>query len=220
MGTYKDGQLADDLRRARSGEDDALEDLLGLLRPILLRYARRQVESDTECDELARDLVQESLVHIIRGLPSCQATGDPQIRAWALTILRNICIDHFRNRHTRIPTVRIEVVRDDSITDEVLEQEAVWRSDTETSRGRRITHRLLHETIRALSPSAQLLLRLRIEQGASWREIAADLHLTRSAAKRRFERLRLCLRRDILNRLGRLREADRAAVLQSLKLDR
>ncbi len=218
MGVYRDGQLADDLRRARHGEEDALEDLLGLLRPVLLRYARSQVESYVDQDELARDLVQDCLIHIVRGLHGCQASRDSQIRAWALTILRNLCIDHFRHGRSRISTVRIEVDLDGRVSQFVARSSAFLEASP-MSRGRRITHRILRQAVRALPTSAQQLLHMRIEGGATWSEIAVDLHISRSAAKRRFQRLQGALRRNILRKLGQLREPDRDAVLRCLKLD-
>lgn len=220
MRAISDGYLSRSLFRAREGDSEALESLLRLLRPVLIRYARAQLFLDPEAEETARDLTQEALVRIVLGLEHCRAEADTQIIAWALAIIRNLCVDHFRTAHT--PAFRLSQLLDEDacVRDDFL---PAWTEGTSPrpGRGRRVLHRVLDEVVETLPAPALRLLRLRVEESMTWNQIARELGLTRSAAKRRFQRIQARVRDDALRRIRNLRARDRAAALRYLRrLDR
>lgn len=213
---FEEGCLSRTLSRARKGDEAALETLLHLLRPVLLRYARSQLFLDPEAEETARDLAQEALVRIVLGLGHCRAEADTQVIAWALAIIRNLCADHFRT--VRPPTFRLsQLLDDDPRVPEDLLAVRVERTSPRVGRGRRVLRRVLDEVLRTLPASALRLLRLRVEEDMTWNQVARELGLTRSAAKRRFQRIQARVRAAALLRVERLADRDRAAALRYLR---
>lgn len=215
MRAFDDGRLSRYLARARDGDDDALEALLCRLHPILLRFARAQLAEEAEAEETASDIAQKAMIRITRGLDGCRAEADPQIHAWALQVVKNLCTDHFRAARARA----LRSLPLSSWTNEVegslLDTELAGR--TRTDRGGRVLNRALQEALRALPITARRLLRLRVQQGMTWSQIARELGLTRDAAKRRFERIQSRLRKETLRKIENLSEPDREAALRYLK---
>jgi RNA polymerase sigma-70 factor (ECF subfamily) len=213
MRSHADGRLGGTLSRAKEGQEDALEELLARLHPILLRYASSQLRPAPDVDALAQDLVQEALIRIARSLGQCQATTDGPILTWALTIIKNICIDHFRSRRAKAVPVRITPVLEQVLGELALH---AW-TEGKANRGRQVVHRILREAVRALPRPARRLLRLRVLQELSWSEIGRELGISRVAAKSRFRRIRNALRAEALRRMERLEEGDRATALRFLE---
>ncbi len=220
MRATSDGYLSRSLFRAREGDKEALESLLRLLRPVLFRYARAQLFLDPEAEETARDLTQEAMVRIVLGLGQCRALADTQVIAWALAIIRNLCVDHFRTVHA--PTFRFsQMLEENSCVREDFLLASSERAPTPPGRGRRVLHRVLDEVVETLPAPALRLLQLRVEESMTWSQIARELGLTRSAAKRRFQRMQTSVRNDALRRIKNMCARDRAAALLYLRrLDR
>lgn len=216
MRATSDGYLSRSLFRAREGDKEALESLLRLLRPVLIRYARAQLFLDPEAEETARDLAQEALVRIVLGLQHCRAEADTQVIAWALAIVRNLCVDHFRAVHA--PTFRLSQLLDEDLCvrgDFLLAR--AGRASPQPGRGRRVLHQVLDEVVETLPAPALRLLRLRVEENMTWNQVASELGLTRSAAKRRFQRMQARVRDDALKRIKGLADRDRVAALRYLR---
>ena len=213
---FEEGCLSRNLSRARTGDEEALEALLHLLRPVLLRYARAQLFLDPEAEETARDLAQEALVRIVLGLRHCRAEADNQVIAWALAIIRNLCVDYFRTAH--VPTFRLsQLLDDDSFVREDFLTSGAGRESPRAGPGRRVLRRVLDEVLGTLPASALRLLKLRVEEDMTWNQIACELGLTRSAAKRRFQRMQARVRADAFLRIEGLTNRDRAAALRYLR---
>jgi RNA polymerase sigma-70 factor, ECF subfamily len=77
--------LADDvlLARLRAGDADAFEQVVRAWSPQMLRYARTFVATDAS----AQEVVQETWLGVIRGLPRFE--GRSQLRTWVYSILAN-----------------------------------------------------------------------------------------------------------------------------------
>ncbi|MDQ3555300.1 MAG: sigma-70 family RNA polymerase sigma factor [Gemmatimonadota bacterium] len=217
MQPYTQGQLSRDLARARAGNAAALDDLLCRLHPALVRYARARLSAEPDADELAQDLAQDALIRVLQKVEQCHGQDDKQILAWALAIARNICLDHFRAVRRRPSSVRLswelgELLHPCSAADPRTDGTGLPRP----APGRRLLRALLRDAVRSLSPTARRLLRLRIEQDETWGAVAEDLGLTQSAAKRRFQRLQVSLRKDVLRRVGQLGSKEHDSVLRYL----
>jgi RNA polymerase sigma-70 factor, ECF subfamily len=94
--------LADVVRRAQDGDEDAFRVLYRDLQPRLLRYLRALVGDDAE------DVASETWLHIARGLSSF--TGDSDgFRGWTATIARNRATDHLRHHRRQAETIPVPV---------------------------------------------------------------------------------------------------------------
>lgn len=213
MRSHADGRLGRTLSRAQDGHEDALEDLLGHLHPILLRYAYGQLRPDPDVEALAQDLTQEALIRIVRSLGQCHASGDGQILTWALAIVRNLCVDHFRARRARATPLRLTPALEELLGDLAMH---AW-TEQGAGRGRRILRRVVREAVRALPRASRRLLRLRVVQDLSWSEIGRELGISRVAAKSRFRRIHKALRSEALGRMDGLNAGDRAIALRYLE---
>ena len=87
--------LAEAVRAAQQGDEQAFRVLYRDLQPRLLRYLRTMVADDAE------DVASEAWLHIARDLPGFNGDSDG-FRGWAATIARHRAMDHLR-RHRRRP---------------------------------------------------------------------------------------------------------------------
>ena len=87
--------LAEAVRAAQQGDEQAFRVLYRDLQPRLLRYLRTMVADDAE------DVASEAWLHIARDLPGFNGDSDG-FRGWAATIARHRAMDHQR-RHRRRP---------------------------------------------------------------------------------------------------------------------
>ena len=94
--------LADAVRRAKEGDEDAFRVLYRDLQPRFLRYLRVIVGDDAE------DVASETWLHIARGLKAFHGDSDG-FRGWTATIARNRATDHLRQHQRRPRTVSVPV---------------------------------------------------------------------------------------------------------------
>jgi len=76
---------------AREGDDHAVAELVRRTQPDVWRICVALGSAGEE-----QDLVQETYLRALRSLPSYR--GDAPVRAWLLSIARNVCADHVRRR--------------------------------------------------------------------------------------------------------------------------
>jgi RNA polymerase sigma-70 factor, ECF subfamily len=93
--------LADVVRRAQDGDEDAFRVLYRAVQPGLLRYVRVLVGDDAE------DVASETWLHIARDLPNFRGDLDG-FRGWAATIGRNRAMDHLRHQRRRPVTAALD----------------------------------------------------------------------------------------------------------------
>jgi RNA polymerase sigma-70 factor, ECF subfamily len=96
------GDLAEAVRRAQEGDEDAFRVLYRDIHPRILRYLRAIVGNDAD------DVASETWLHIARGLTAFQGDSDG-FRGWTATIARNRATDHLRQHRRRAPTVAVPV---------------------------------------------------------------------------------------------------------------
>lgn len=90
-GASPDDQLRTLLEAAVHGDDVALSELVRQTQPLVWRVCTALGSPGLE-----EDLVQETYLRAMRALPSYR--GDAPVRAWLLSIARNVCADHVRRR--------------------------------------------------------------------------------------------------------------------------
>ena len=98
------------LRRARAGESDALERLLGHHVPILRRWAARRLPSWARGAADTSDIVQETVIQTLRRLDSFEPRGDGALQAY----LRQAVMNRIRNviRSASSRPAAVELPRD------------------------------------------------------------------------------------------------------------
>jgi RNA polymerase sigma factor (sigma-70 family) len=91
VGPGPTGTATTDLvRQAQAGDRDALDRLVALHLPLIYNIVGRALNGDDEVD----DLVQDTMIGIIRGLPELREPG--RFRSWAVTIAYRRLQDHYR----------------------------------------------------------------------------------------------------------------------------
>lgn len=190
-------------RRARDGDEEALDRLLQRVRPTLLREIRSRVQSSTSTNAVAEELTQKSLVRVAKGLSGCRAQTGTQLRAWCRTIARRIVIDHYRRRseeqERRVGGALDDIpwhVKGDDGPRGAPEGPTVASRDVDRALGR-----LLMEVQEVLTPGTQVVVVRRLLYGDTWQEAGEFAGTTEGGAKRRFQRATTRLRQELLDRI-------------------
>ena len=176
----RSGGAADDdgalVRRVLDGDRRAYEHLVRRHQGALYRHARGMgLDPDT-----AEDMVQETLVRAYASLPECR--DGAAFRAWAFRILRNRCLDHFKNIRRR--DVPLELASPDGAEGFGEVPSTELRHELDDALGR-------------LSPLLREAFLLKHEGGYSYDELAEIADTSPSAVKMRVHRAREELR-DLL----------------------
>lgn len=156
------------IQQATEGSESALEELISLLRPPLMRQAMRRLGNQ----EMAADITQDTLLVVIEQLPQFKVQNIEYrlggLLAWARTILTNRCIDILRaaNRHPILSQEEIP-------TERRLEFQDCSRSLEE-----RVTERIfLTDALNRLTPHLKLILVLYYLEDYTLQKIADRLNL-------------------------------------------
>lgn len=167
--------------RCLKGNEDAWESIVlsfsGRIFGMSLHYTGRREE--------AEDLTQEIFIRIYQKLESFRAENG-SFATWALTLSRNVIIDHFRKTRrfqSHGGTPELEKVQ---ISDEATPSPQRKIEQEETSR-------VLAEVLRALSPETREAVILRDLQGMGYREMVTVLGVPEGTVKSRLNRGRLAL---------------------------
>jgi RNA polymerase sigma-70 factor, ECF subfamily len=134
----------------------------------------------------AEDLVQETTLRALRGFESFRFEGP--VRAWLLTILRNLFINSYRSRMRAPHSVAIEAMenQDQLVAPQAsperqvfsrLESEAIWRA------------------VDSLPDDYRQVLVLSDERGLSYQEISLQLNIPVGTVRSRLSRARSRIRR-------------------------
>lgn len=151
----------------RAGSDTAFAVIHDRYREPLTAYVRRLLGSHADD---AEDVVQDSF---IRALRSMRSSGrELALKPWLYTIVRNRSLDHLR----RPASHNLELLDDVHEAPPELHDPAIRASERE---------RMLHlvSDIAALPERQRRALVLRELDGASYREVARDLHVSIPATK-------------------------------------
>jgi RNA polymerase sigma-70 factor (ECF subfamily) len=191
--------LRDLARKAGTGDEAALEELLAAVHVHVMRYLRSWLHRSREWEEWAQDLAQDSLIRIAGTIGGFRGVNDRELLGWCFTIARNHATD------------RLRVLRDRAEAEE-LRLEIGWGvssasalRDVDEERGSealQILLRLLREAQSAEPEASQELLWRHVVLHDSWREAGEAMGIPATSAKRRFqraqERIRMALLRGIL----------------------
>lgn len=186
---------------ARKGDWASREELLGRLRPRILRLIRHRVSGAIAARLVAEDITQDVLVRINGSMERCDAQSEAQLMAWVFTIARHAVIDWRRQR------VREHVGRCEWQSPEIVRN--VARATREpVAKADRLVGELLLEAQGVLSPDTQEVIRQRLLFGATWRAAGEAVGTTAGGARRRWQRAVARLEREMLQRIGALEDEE------------
>lgn len=158
---------------ARGGDRVALERLMLVCRPDLLRYARRHCEAE-DVDEAVQDALWALYRHL-GALRTVAAFG-----GWLFQVVRRACLGHAkrRPRHRALDALPPGAERDPNASDPELRA-------------------IIAATMAALPPVYREAIVLKDVQGLSADEVAATLGVSIDAAKSRLHRARAMVRPEL-----------------------
>ncbi len=168
------------LRAARAGDEQALGELCRLCWRPVYRSLARYTSDPAE----AEDMTQEVFLRALRSLPRFEDRGLP-FTVYLLRIAANLARDRWRSLPAR-PMVTADVP-EGSVPAEAAEEVAV-----ENER-----RRALISALDRLSPDHRAVLRMRILEGRSAREVAALTHRNEPAVRQLQVRALAALRLEL-----------------------
>ena len=152
------------IERWKAGDTRAATELVGRHADALARFA----VSSGEREEI-EDLVQDTFVRAFASIDSFR--GESSLRTWLFTIERRLMLDRRRAERRQPTTVAVEP------SDAATEYDALDSMVAEEAESR------VRQAVDALTPMQREIFLLRVEQGTSYRDIAAIVGTTEGAAR-------------------------------------
>lgn len=159
-----------------------LETAMEQYQSALLRYATRVLNSE----DAAQDVVQEAFIRFHDNLEKIKTRG-VQVKGWLFRTTHNAAVDYIRKESRRR-----------NLHERQAKQADLFTTDQETQRNREERQALVMRHLNTLKPKEREVLVLRLQEGMSYKEIAAVLKrsegyvgtLIHNATKKLSKRLR------------------------------
>jgi RNA polymerase sigma-70 factor (ECF subfamily) len=180
------------LERARTGDAQALEALLERHQAQVYRFSMKMCRDPED----AKDILQETLIALARGVREFRATSS--LSTWLYTVARNACVKK-RRRSKFAP--QSELSLDERADAERPELVSSAPGPDDIVDGRDVQHALLRAFER-LDPSSREVLVLRDSEGLTAAEVAEVLGISVEAVKSRLHRARVAVRAELLPLIG------------------
>ena len=172
------------LERARTGDLEALDELLRAVQPQLYRYSMKMCRHEQD----AEDVLQDSLMTLARSFRDFR--GASSLSTWLFSIARSFCIKkrrrskfaptHEESLDGLSPTDQQRITSQTPTPDAYLESAEIWRQ--------------VQWALHRIEPDYREVLVLRDIEGLSAKEVAEVVGLSVAAVKSRLHRSRLQLR--------------------------
>jgi len=197
---YTETQSLDALvMRAQRGDESAVERLLQISYPKLLRLARSVVRSD----DAAKDIVQETMLALSMNIAGLKHPG--AYNTWASQILRRCCFSHFRRRR-----------RERHITSDV-EACAAVADVADPDESDPVESAELRAAVELLGGTSREVVSLHYFLGLSVREIATTVDASVGAVKVRLHRARIELRSQLAHATQSVRSTRECRIRSSFR---
>lgn len=167
-------------------EHDCLETLLRRYEQKIRACAWKMVGDPNEID----DLTQETLLRLIRSLPGFKARSS--FATWVYQVAHNTCVDAYRRR-SRAAGHQLGLERRE-VDGEILEGSADQETDPEALFEDAIAECYVEQALHALPAAYATIATMRLIDGRSNEEIAAELGTSVDAVKGKLKRARAMLR--------------------------
>lgn len=188
MGGETEDATGELLRRARSGDGRAFEQLAREVERPLYRHAARMLGYDD-----AEDVVQDALLAAWKSLSSFEGTS---FRAWIFRIVTNRALDRIRSRK-RHPEVALDPPADEEGS---WAEPAAPGPDLASIAGDREALRAVEEALATIPAEQRAALLLRDVEGFAYEEIATITATEVGTVKSRIHRGRLAVRNVLVSR--------------------
>jgi RNA polymerase sigma factor (sigma-70 family) len=159
------------VRRVRAGDDAAFEQVVARYQGKLVAFARRLLGARRD---QAEDVVQEAFVRALRALR--RDDRPMHLSAWLYTLVRNCCLDELARRNLTSVTLDAPAARD------ALVDVATAASAEDVAELRAGVRGMLEEIAALPHEQRHALVRHEVD-GASHRDIAAELGITPQASR-------------------------------------
>ncbi len=166
LDTHRSGDQTDQtlIERWKGGDTRAATELVGRHADALARFAVSAGER-----EEVEELVQDTFVRAFNSIESFR--GDSSLRTWLFTIERRLILDRRRSEKRSknlVPIDEVDASTEFDALDGIVAQETATR---------------VRQAVKSLSPMQHDVFTMRVEQGLSYRDIAAVLDTTEGAAR-------------------------------------
>lgn len=182
-----DGRFGQLIQRARTGDQEAVGELISEYRNYLLLIANEELDQGIQAKLGPSDVVQQTMFAAQNKLDQFQGQSEKEFRAWIRKILKNDLLDSNRKyRNAKRRQVSLETSLDDSQT---IEPEPADRFHTpRTDALLNEQAELLQVALSQLSEQHQHVLHLRNWQELSFGEIGSQLGCSADAARKMWYR--------------------------------
>jgi len=210
-------------RHADAAAPAWLPELLTAVTPHLRKRVRRWIRSErwsaalgpTGVDDIADDVIQESLIYVVAHARECRAVDHERRQAWACSVARTKWFMWCRSPGTHLIARRIARPLDECLpapdSRDLVGTDAAPTSGADVpSDVVRMLARLSATACASYSPGTVEAFRKRVEGCATWDELAADLGTSPAAARLRVVRLRTHLAVTVLRLVADLPPTERA----------
>ncbi len=157
-------------RQAARGDQQAFARLYRSLHPVVWKYVSRRITAQVEVEDLVSRVFARIVEHMSRF-----DTQRGHARAWALSIARNLVIDHYRARRGQNDAEAVE-----QLADATLDPAQALEDDERDAQLRALLH--------GYPVAVREMFSLRFGEGLRLREIAELMDLSEAAVKQRFSR--------------------------------
>ncbi|MBI5820657.1 MAG: sigma-70 family RNA polymerase sigma factor [Verrucomicrobia bacterium] len=187
MATSNDIPVADLLARARTGDEQAANDLFARCRNYLAVVARAQVESWLRAKADASDIVQETLVEANRDLRQFRGTTEAEWLAWLRQILSRNAADfvrRYRGTEKRQQRLEVPLAPPPGHSSLAAGLEPRDNGETPTQEIMRLEREIqVADAIMRLEPDHQEIIVLRNLERLPFEEVAQRMNRSRPAAQ-------------------------------------
>ena len=161
------------LIRAQAGDEASWKDLADLYRPFLINWLRQQNLPEADRDDLA----QETLVSVIKYLPSFVHPGRPgAFRSWLRTVASNRLRDYWRSREPQTPVSGGSGVTE--ILNQIADPDSAQNRHWDEEHDRYVLRCLFDMVEQEFEPNTFLAFRRLALDDASGAEVAAELGMS------------------------------------------
>jgi RNA polymerase sigma-70 factor (ECF subfamily) len=180
------GDMGQWLAAARSGSAEAMGQVLDACRGYLLTIAAQELDPQLQAKGGASDLVQETLLHALRGFGRFDGDSEAELLAWLRRLLLNNLIDFARLYRA---TDKRQVAREVGLpaADSSSGRGPELAGDGSSPSGQAVHHeqaRAVEEAMRRLPEDYRQVLLLRYQDERSFEEIGRLMGRTANAARK------------------------------------
>jgi len=176
------------IRRAQSGERDALEQLVISQKQYIYSIAMTIFHNTDD----AEDLTQTAFIRLFRSIH--QYNGDSKFTTWLYRLVINLGRDELRSRRRKVPIINPIATDDDELDPVTLISDTNIERDPQASLEHKETRRILEDALAQLDDQYRLTLTMLYFDDMKYADIAdileIPLNTVKSHIRRGKERLR------------------------------